>query len=230
MLRRTRFGSVLVRGFGFALIIVGVGASALNLTWTFRTSNAVWIVHASLGHAFVGVVTIDAKYRVTDVRANGQTDYPGWEVSWSSNPRGTIYIGLNVDPNLDLWMMDTSPPSMIVRTFKKKGGGVGSFQIRIPGFGFNLATGDWAYPAGSRIPLYTDYGAHTYQLQVAGWLLIVMGSFPLLWWAFKAAVRKRARAFGRCSNCGYDLRATPDRCPECGTLAAGFPSRPTNHS
>jgi hypothetical protein len=37
------------------------------------------------------------------------------------------------------------------------------------------------------------------------------------------AKRRSNQSKGLCPNCGYDVRATPDRCPECGSVGKAQP-------
>ena len=52
------------------------------------------------------------------------------------------------------------------------------------------------------------------------WLAVAVTAVLPAWVTPGRIRRWRRRARGACLSCGYDLRATPERCPECGAVPA----------
>ena len=102
----------------------------------------------------------------------------------------------------------------------------GSFQIRTDtNIQAEMEIGrvpiEWNEWAAFRYWTYTQFnGRKTFILGISYWPIALLASVPLVMPLVRRAAawnaRRKADLIGKCVRCGYDLRATPARCPECG--------------
>src|SRR3954447_5637347 len=80
---------------------------------------------------------------------------------------------------------------------------------------------------GRRMPpafTTTVRGGPATGLVLPHWAVAITTGLPVAVWlagAYRRRVSRSRSSRGLCPSCGYDLRATRERCPECGAVPAG---------
>jgi len=86
----------------------------------------------------------------------------------------------------------------------------------------DVRTGLSQYPSRARYweIQYQHRPGGALRIGIPFWLPLLFTIVPPLWWLILKMQKLRRRRDGLCRECGYDLRASSDRCPECGTPIA----------
>jgi hypothetical protein len=113
------------------------------------------------------------------------------------------------------WSHGTYGPKPYPPLHAPPAGGIIAYRkaIELPG-GFGWGAIKWTTPGGE---LTLE---HSVLMAPLWFLSLLFAIVPLIWWRGHRGKYNRQRRFaaGLCPSCGYDLRVTPDLCPECGMI------------
>jgi hypothetical protein len=153
------------------------------------------------------------------------TERRTWLIAWSRGDRGyavrfdagricfeRLRIATELTPRQGGWWYqspDGKPDAMVVHPMDRTLRNGYGFEWLHTHFTMNSLPATFTRAA---VPLWLPIAL---MLLPAGRLLLVAGR------------RRSRRAAGLCPVCGYDLRETPPRCPECGTTAVIESARST---
>jgi hypothetical protein len=141
----------------------------------------------------------------------------GWLGHFDKWRRGTSNTGGNVivaGGKLYLWrIVSPAPwwrPAPLSHTHE-----MGSFEpaaiLQVDFLGFGFARNSGVFQGSPNIETW---------IILPLWSLVLLTAVLPLAWLVTSRRRRRRLREGCCAVCGFDLRATPERCPECGTVSS----------
>ena len=77
---------------------------------------------------------------------------------------------------------------------------------------------DWQWLGFRMVGMERDYSGMIF---VPYWFVALLLAIPSMWWFLTRRARRLRSLPGHCRECGYDLRESHDKCPECGLAVRG---------
>jgi hypothetical protein len=121
-----------------------------------------------------------------------------------------------LNPNLKLGYFGGNPRNLVPWTHMNNPDFIPTDPHDDPKFGL-VTVGWFSWENRQPFPGYREYDV-ILRLWILATIFALLPAVHFRNVAVRLLCRSSKDDRGRCQVCGYDLRATPDRCPECGTM------------